>query len=109
VGFAVPCQASVPHAAGLSAYAGHYAHPGAGPVEVVRGGDGLVLRFLEARIWDASLVHLGEEVFELRCLHASVEDNLPAPLRVRFELEGDRVCGFRDVWGERYERVQEPA
>ncbi len=108
VGFAVPCQEGAPHPLELSAYAGRYAHPGAGLVEVAVEQGGLVLRFMDARIWDASLVHVGENVFELRCLHASVADNLPAPLRVRFELESGRVCGFRDVWGERYERVQDP-
>lgn len=105
IGAVMPCKAGVPHSADLSAYAGRYAHPGGGPVEVVQEPGGLEFRYLDARIWDSSLVHLGEEVFELQCLHASVRDNLPASLRLRFEVEGDRVPAFRDLWGERYERV----
>lgn len=109
VGFAVPCQEGAPHSLDLSSYAGRYGHPGAGTVRVVMEKDRLVLQLLDARIWDSALVHLGEEVFELQCLHQSVADNLPAPLRMRFELEDGRVCGFRDLWGERYQRVQDPA
>jgi CubicO group peptidase (beta-lactamase class C family) len=107
VAIVVPCKPGARASLDLEAYTGRYAHPASGAAVVERGRDGLVLRFRDAHMWDAALVHLGEDVFEFRPLHASIADNLPAPLRLRFVVEEGRVRGLQDLWGERYTRIEE--
>lgn len=78
------------------AYAGRYAHPACGEVEVRCEGAGLVLDFMEGRLWKMALSHVGGHVFCGRPLNHSVADYVPVPIRARFEVEHGRAVALTD-------------
>lgn len=67
-------------------YCGVYEHPACGKVDVRQVGDCLELHFRDGPIWDMSLTHLGEHVFESRPKNLEVTDYFPEPLRLRFRV-----------------------
>jgi hypothetical protein len=80
----------------LARYAGTYAHPACGPVQVVAGARGLSARFLDGRRWHLALRPLGGHVFETQPKNAVIADYLPVPLRLRFEVRGGRPTAMID-------------
>ena len=80
----------------LEAYAGRYAHPACGVVEVRREGTGLVLDFVDGRMWRMALRHEGGHVFSGRPLNHSVAAYVPVPIRARFQVEQGRAVALTD-------------
>ena len=80
----------------LAAYAGRYAHPACGPIEISVTGDGLELQFLDGRLWTMRLARAGGHVFTGRPVNPSVADYVPVPIRACFDVENGRVVALRD-------------
>jgi CubicO group peptidase (beta-lactamase class C family) len=101
---AFPFHHGEPSPVEFDRFEGRYRHPACGDVVVSPEGSGFVVTFEDGRLWDTRLTHLGGTVFEAECKRPSVRDYMPAPFRIRFEVEGDRVTALQDLQA-RYGRV----
>lgn len=80
----------------LDRYAGTYRHAACGKVKVSVARDGLEMHFVDGRIWDLVLRHIGGHIFETRLMNPSVADYMPVPSRLRFEVKRRKAVAIID-------------
>jgi CubicO group peptidase (beta-lactamase class C family) len=101
-----PCNEHEPSLLALDRYTGRYRHAACGDVVIdAVGPEDLVMRFLDGRLWDTRLTHLGGTVFRAVFERPSVRDYQIVPLRARFHVDGNEVVALEDVQA-RYERLR---
>jgi len=99
-----PCVVGAPSPVPPDRFLGRYRHPACGDVLVEPAGSALRMRLVDGRLWDTRLSHLGGSVFSAEMERPSVRDYFPAPWRVRFEIDGERVTALEDLQA-RYNRI----
>jgi CubicO group peptidase (beta-lactamase class C family) len=101
---AFPCTLDAPASVPLEKLAGRYRHGACSEVQVTVIKKGLEMRFIDGRLWDTRLTHIGNEVFECRLLRSEARDFMFGSWRGRFEIKDGKVLWLEDI-NARYERI----
>jgi len=99
-----PNASAAPPVVPLENLAGRYRHDACGDVLIKMTGNGLEMQFMDGRLWDTQLTHIGNEVFECRLLRPEARDFMHGTWRARFEVRESKVLWLEDL-NARYERV----
>lgn len=86
---------------------GRYTSAASGGLEITRLGEDLHMHLVDGPIYDARLVRLGGDVFELHFDEPAFPDFFaPLHMRLRFERDGDRAAGISTAYWGAFERAE---